>query len=171
MTRNIENKCFPVLPGLQIVQSGKNFTHPVWSSLPLLCRDFSSGYLVAEIFSRYYPQDFPEHSYDKGTSLSAKQKNWSRMERVGRGKTTRKYNEEGKKTSSLFSSLWHFLYFCLIYTWGDVTQGSCCCFEADHFCPSLYRSRTCTWPRRLLTEPFTANREQPSCWCRRFMRF
>ncbi|XP_035506517.1 spermatogenesis-associated protein 4 isoform X2 [Scophthalmus maximus] len=44
-------------------------------------RDFSSGYLVAEIFSRYYPQDFPEHSYDKGTSLSAKQKNWSRMER------------------------------------------------------------------------------------------
>ncbi|KAF0040063.1 hypothetical protein F2P81_008298 [Scophthalmus maximus] len=45
-------------------------------------RDFSSGYLVAEIFSRYYPQDFPEHSYDKGTSLSAKQKNWSRMERI-----------------------------------------------------------------------------------------
>ncbi|XP_022615587.1 spermatogenesis-associated protein 4 isoform X2 [Seriola dumerili] len=44
-------------------------------------RDFSSGYLVAEIFSRYYPQDFPEHSYDKGTSLSAKQKNWSQIER------------------------------------------------------------------------------------------
>ncbi|XP_023253876.1 spermatogenesis-associated protein 4 isoform X1 [Seriola lalandi dorsalis] len=44
-------------------------------------RDFSSGYLVAEIFSRYYPQDFPEHSYDKGTSLSAKQRNWSQIER------------------------------------------------------------------------------------------
>ncbi|XP_071313313.1 spermatogenesis-associated protein 4 isoform X2 [Trachinotus anak] len=44
-------------------------------------RDFSSGYLVAEIFSRYYPQDFSEHSYDKGTSLSAKQKNWSQIER------------------------------------------------------------------------------------------
>ncbi|XP_018534906.1 spermatogenesis-associated protein 4 isoform X1 [Lates calcarifer] len=45
-------------------------------------RDLSSGYLVAEIFSRYYPQDFPEHSYDKGTSLSAKQKNWSRLEQA-----------------------------------------------------------------------------------------
>ncbi|XP_035524933.1 spermatogenesis-associated protein 4 [Morone saxatilis] len=46
-----------------------------------VCRDFSSGYLVAEIFSRYYPQDFSVHSYDKGTSLSAKQRNWSQIER------------------------------------------------------------------------------------------
>uniref|UniRef100_A0A3Q3J604 Spermatogenesis-associated protein 4 n=1 Tax=Monopterus albus TaxID=43700 RepID=A0A3Q3J604_MONAL len=45
-------------------------------------RDFSNGYLVAEIFSYYYPQDFPEHSYDKGTSLSAKQKNWSKIQRA-----------------------------------------------------------------------------------------
>ncbi|XP_023253877.1 spermatogenesis-associated protein 4 isoform X2 [Seriola lalandi dorsalis] len=55
-------------------------THQLHELFPLLI-DFSSGYLVAEIFSRYYPQDFPEHSYDKGTSLSAKQRNWSQIER------------------------------------------------------------------------------------------
>ncbi|XP_026186380.1 spermatogenesis-associated protein 4 [Mastacembelus armatus] len=44
-------------------------------------RNLSNGYLVAEIFSHYYPQAFPDHFYDKGTSLSAKQKNWSRIER------------------------------------------------------------------------------------------
>ncbi|KAM7417234.1 hypothetical protein PAMA_017063 [Pampus argenteus] len=43
-------------------------------------RDFSNGHLVAEIFSYYYPSDFPLHSYNKGTSLSAKQGNWSRIE-------------------------------------------------------------------------------------------
>uniref|UniRef100_UPI003AADD846 spermatogenesis-associated protein 4 n=1 Tax=Centroberyx gerrardi TaxID=166262 RepID=UPI003AADD846 len=44
-------------------------------------RDFSNGYLVAEMFSRRYPEDFPMHSYDRGTSLSAKQGNWSQIER------------------------------------------------------------------------------------------
>ncbi|KAM3866978.1 spermatogenesis-associated protein 4 [Diretmus argenteus] len=46
-----------------------------------VCRDFSNGYLVAEMFSVYYPEDFPMHSYDKGTSLSAKQGNWSQIQR------------------------------------------------------------------------------------------
>ncbi|XP_073343236.1 spermatogenesis-associated protein 4 [Pagrus major] len=44
-------------------------------------RDFSNGYLMAEIFSHYYPQDFSAHSYDRGTALSAKQRNWSQIER------------------------------------------------------------------------------------------
>uniref|UniRef100_A0A671TWF7 Spermatogenesis associated 4 n=1 Tax=Sparus aurata TaxID=8175 RepID=A0A671TWF7_SPAAU len=51
------------------------------SPLRFISRDFSNGYLVAEIFSHYYPQDFSAHSYDKGTSLSAKQRNWSQIER------------------------------------------------------------------------------------------
>ncbi|KAI5104786.1 spermatogenesis-associated protein 4, partial [Silurus meridionalis] len=45
-------------------------------------RDFSNGYLVAEIFSWYYPEDFFLHYYDKGTSLGNKQNNWSRIEKV-----------------------------------------------------------------------------------------
>ncbi|XP_069557783.1 spermatogenesis-associated protein 4 [Brachyistius frenatus] len=44
-------------------------------------RDFSNGYLVAEVLSHYYPEDFSSHSYDKGTSLSTKQRNWSQIER------------------------------------------------------------------------------------------
>ncbi|KAM6923419.1 spermatogenesis-associated protein 4 [Xenentodon cancila] len=43
-------------------------------------RDFSNGYLMAEIFSHYYPRDFSLHSYDKGVSLSAKLKNWSQIQ-------------------------------------------------------------------------------------------
>uniref|UniRef100_A0A672HQS9 Spermatogenesis-associated protein 4 n=1 Tax=Salarias fasciatus TaxID=181472 RepID=A0A672HQS9_SALFA len=44
-------------------------------------RDFSNGYLVAEIFSHYFSEEFSLHSYDKGTSLSVKQRNWSQIER------------------------------------------------------------------------------------------
>ncbi|XP_068448803.1 spermatogenesis-associated protein 4 isoform X2 [Clinocottus analis] len=44
-------------------------------------RDFSNGYLVAEILSHYYNQDFQVQSYDRGASLSAKQRNWSKIER------------------------------------------------------------------------------------------
>ncbi|KAJ8382952.1 hypothetical protein SKAU_G00037300 [Synaphobranchus kaupii] len=44
-------------------------------------RDFSNGYLVAEIFSWYYPEDFPMHSYGNGASLPTKLSNWSQIER------------------------------------------------------------------------------------------
>ncbi|XP_060782768.1 spermatogenesis-associated protein 4 isoform X2 [Neoarius graeffei] len=45
-------------------------------------RDFSNGYLVAEIFSWYFPEDFSLHSYDNGTSLGTKQSNWAQIEKV-----------------------------------------------------------------------------------------
>ncbi|XP_051514149.1 spermatogenesis-associated protein 4 [Myxocyprinus asiaticus] len=44
-------------------------------------RDFSNGYLVAEIFSWYFPKDFQMHSYDNGASVAAKQSNWSQIEK------------------------------------------------------------------------------------------
>ncbi|XP_076877228.1 spermatogenesis-associated protein 4 [Brachyhypopomus gauderio] len=45
-------------------------------------RDFSNGYLVAEIFSWYYPEAFTMHSYENGTSLATKQSNWSQTEKI-----------------------------------------------------------------------------------------
>ena len=44
-------------------------------------RDFSNGYLVAEMFSWYYPNEIVLHSYNNGTSLQSKLGNWSQLER------------------------------------------------------------------------------------------
>ena len=52
--------------------------------LPSINRDFSNGYLVAEVVAWYYPQDIQMHSYSNGTSIQTKLGNWQQLERVTR---------------------------------------------------------------------------------------
>ncbi|XP_058381371.1 spermatogenesis-associated protein 4 [Diceros bicornis minor] len=44
-------------------------------------RDFSNGFLIAEIFTIYYPQDLKLSSFENGTSLKVKLDNWAQVEK------------------------------------------------------------------------------------------
>eukprot|EP00941_MAST-03F_sp_MAST-3F-sp1_P001534 g1534.t1 len=47
-------------------------------------RDFSNGFLVAEIFSRYDTRNVQMHSYDNGISMKARKDNWELLQRYFR---------------------------------------------------------------------------------------
>ncbi|XP_006882333.1 PREDICTED: spermatogenesis-associated protein 4 [Elephantulus edwardii] len=46
-----------------------------------ITRDFSNGYLIAEILSAYFPWDLKMPSFQNGTSLKVKLDNWAQLEK------------------------------------------------------------------------------------------
>lgn len=45
-------------------------------------RDFSNGFLFAEVLSRYYPGDIEMHSFENVTSVERKRANWVVLEKL-----------------------------------------------------------------------------------------
>jgi hypothetical protein len=45
-------------------------------------RDLSNGFAVAEILSRYFPDEVSLHSFEPGISLKARQDNWNQIQKV-----------------------------------------------------------------------------------------
>lgn len=44
-------------------------------------KDFLNGFLIAQIYNRYFPNLFPMHTFDNGLNSSAKSNNWSLIEK------------------------------------------------------------------------------------------
>lgn len=49
-------------------------------------RDFTNGFLIAEIFARYFPHDISMHTFENGTKAACRNDNWEQLFRFFRKK-------------------------------------------------------------------------------------
>lgn len=57
-------------------------------------RDFANGFLVAEIFSKFFPQDIKMHSFETGLGISSKISNWGLLEKFFRKQNIKIYKKD-----------------------------------------------------------------------------
>ena len=89
-----EIKCLPRevlkwIQSLDLTYSIKNYR-----------KDFCNGFLIAQIFSRYYPEHFPMHTIENGFSSSCRRNNWTLIKKyleLGFVNVNKKITEQGLK--------------------------------------------------------------------------
>ncbi len=72
------------MPSLQLQRSVLWWVQSLDLAFPVknARRDFSNGFLVAEMFSRYYPREVALHSYSTNSCVAERKDNWNQLARL-----------------------------------------------------------------------------------------